>query len=78
CFFSFRFTPAMQKEFNGDDRFLPISYQKDWAVVRDVAERSGTPYNKAAYEAESKREADARAKREAERQKKAAEAAKKS
>ena len=77
CFFSFRFTPAMQKEFNGDDRFLPISYQKDWAVVRDVAERSGTPYNKAAYEAESKREADARAKREAERQKKAAEAAKK-
>jgi phosphonate transport system substrate-binding protein len=77
CFFSFRFTPAMQKEFNGDDRFLPISYQKDWAVVRDVAERSGTPYNKAAYEAESKREADARAKRDAERQQKAAEAAKK-
>jgi phosphonate transport system substrate-binding protein len=75
CFFEFRFTPAMQKEFNGDDRFLPISYQKDWAVVRDVAEKSGTPYNKAAYEAESKREADARAKREAERAKKAAEAA---
>ena len=75
CFFEFRFTPAMQKEFNGDDRFLPISYQKDWAVVRDVAEKSGTPYNKAAYEKEAKREADARAKREAERAKKAAEAA---
>jgi phosphonate transport system substrate-binding protein len=75
CFFDFRFTPAMQKEFNGDDRFLPISYQRDWAVVRDVAEKSGTPYNKAAYEKESKREADARAKRDAERAKKAAEAA---
>ena len=25
CFFSFRFTPEMTKEFNGDDRFLPIT-----------------------------------------------------
>jgi phosphonate transport system substrate-binding protein len=65
CFFSFRFTETMQKEFNGDDRFLPITYAKDWAVVRDVAEKSGTPYNKAAYEAESKREAEAAAKRAA-------------
>ncbi len=66
CFFSFRFTPDMQKEFNGDDRFLPISYSRDWAVVREVAEKSGAPYNKAAYEAESKREADAAAKKAAE------------
>jgi phosphonate transport system substrate-binding protein len=63
CFYAFRFTPAMTKEFNGDDRFLPISYQRDWAVVRDVAEKSGTPYNRAAYEAESKREAEAQARR---------------
>lgn len=63
CFFSFRFTPDMTKEFNGDDRFLPISYQKDWAVVRDVAEKSGTPYNKSAYDAEAKREAEALAKK---------------
>jgi phosphonate transport system substrate-binding protein len=65
CFFSFRFTPAMQKELFGGDRFVPITYAKDWAVVRDVAEKSGTPYNKAAYEAESKREAEAAAKRAA-------------
>jgi phosphonate transport system substrate-binding protein len=65
CFFSFRFPADMQKEFNGDDRFLPISYQKDWAVVRDVAEKSGTPYNKAAYDAEQKREAEAAAKKAA-------------
>ena len=65
CFFSFRFTPAMQKELFGGDRFVPISYQKDWAVVRDVAEKSGTPYNKAAYDAENKREAEAAAKRAA-------------
>lgn len=65
CFYSFRFTPEMTKEFNGDDRFLPITYQKDWAVVRDVAEKSGTPYNKSAYDAEAKREADALAKKNA-------------
>ncbi len=66
CFYSFRFPPSMQKEFNGDDRFLPITYAKEWAVVRDVAEKSGTPYNKSAYEAESKREAEAAAKKAAE------------
>jgi phosphonate transport system substrate-binding protein len=63
CFYDFRFPAEMQKEFNGDDRFFPITYQKDWAVVREVAEKSGTPYNKAAYEAESKREAEAAARR---------------
>jgi phosphonate transport system substrate-binding protein len=65
CFFSFRFTPEMTKEFNGDDRFLPISYKETWAVVREVAEKSGTPYNKAAYDAEAKREAEAAARRAA-------------
>jgi phosphonate transport system substrate-binding protein len=65
CFFSFRFTPEMTKEFNGDDRFLPITYKDNWAVVRDVAEKSGTPYNKSAYDAETKREAEAAAKKAA-------------
>jgi phosphonate transport system substrate-binding protein len=58
----------MQKEFNGDDRFFPISYRKDWAVVREVAEKSGTPYNKAAYEQESRREAEAAARRQQQQQ----------
>src|SRR5476651_377476 len=43
CFFTFRFTPEMTMEFSGDDRFVSVSYQKDWAVVRDVAEKSGAP-----------------------------------
>ncbi len=75
CFYSFRFPAEMQKEFNGDDRFLPITYVKDWAVVRDVAEKSGTPYNKAAYDAEAKREADALARRQQQQQQPAAPAA---
>jgi phosphonate transport system substrate-binding protein len=69
CFYDFRFTPEMTKEFNGDDRFLPISYKKDWAIVRKVAEDSGTPYNKAAYEKEAAREAEA-ARKKAEETKK--------
>jgi phosphonate transport system substrate-binding protein len=64
CFYAFRFPESMQKEFNGDDRFFPITYKENWAVVRDVAEKTGTPYNKAAYEAETKREAEALAKKQ--------------
>ena len=63
CFFAFRFPESMQKEFNGDDRFFPITYKDTWKVVREIAEGSGTPYNKAAYDAESKREAEALAKK---------------
>jgi len=58
----------MQKEFNGDDRFFPITYKDTWKVVRDIAEGSGTPYNKAAFEAETKREADALAKKQQQQQ----------
>ncbi len=64
CFFNFRFPPSMVKEFNGDDRFVEITYKDTWAVVRDVAEKTGTPYNKAAYDAEVKREAEALAKKQ--------------
>ena len=63
----------MQKEFNGDDRFFPITYKDNWKVVRDIAEGSGTPYNKAAYDKESQREAAAAAKKAEEAAKKAAE-----
>src|SRR3977135_1624236 len=62
CFFAFDFPPPMRKEFNGDDRFFPITYKDAWKVVREIAEASGTPYNKAAFEAEAKREAEALAK----------------
>ena len=66
CFYDFRFPPAMQKEFNGDDRFFPITYKDNWKVVREIAESSGTPYNKVAYEKETQREAEAAAKKAAE------------
>jgi phosphonate transport system substrate-binding protein len=65
CFHDFRFPPDMVKEFKGNDRFFPITYIKDWKVVREIAEGSGTPYNKAAYEKQKARdEAKAKKKRE--------------
>jgi phosphonate transport system substrate-binding protein len=68
CFFNFKFPESMVKEFNGDDRFVRIDYKNTWAVVRDVAEKTGTPYNKTAYDAEAKREAEALAKKQQQQQ----------
>ena len=67
CFDGFRFPESMQKEYPGFDRFLPMTYKETWKPLREVAEKSGTPYNKAAYEAESKREAEAAARKAAQR-----------
>jgi phosphonate transport system substrate-binding protein len=57
CFYDYRFTPEMQKAFAGADRFFPVNYKDDWGVVRKVAEESGAPYNRAAYEKEAAKEA---------------------
>ena len=61
CFYDYRFNAEMQKAFDGADRFFPVTYQKDWAVVRQVAEAGGEAFNRSAYEKETKREADAAA-----------------
>ena len=45
--------PELQKEFLGDDRFLPVNYKKDWELVRAVAVASGTPYNRAQFDKEN-------------------------
>ena len=61
CFYDYRFPPEMVKAFDGADRFFPINYKTTWEVVRKVAGGSGQGFNKAAYEAEAKREAEAAA-----------------
>jgi phosphonate transport system substrate-binding protein len=60
CFFAFRFTPEMIREFGGYDRFFPITYKEDWALVREIAEKTGAPFTRPNYEAEAKREAEER------------------
>jgi phosphonate transport system substrate-binding protein len=67
CFYDYRFTPEMQKAFDGADRFFPINYKEHWAIVRQVADSSGEKFNKAAFENLQKREAEAAAKKAAEK-----------
>ncbi len=71
CMLEFKFPDEMKKQFNGTDRFVPINYKETWAPIRDVAEKSGTPYNRSAFDAQAKREAEAAAKKQAEEQQKA-------
>ncbi len=65
CMVSYKFTDELKNEYNGMDRFVPITYKETWKSIREVAERSGTPYNRAAFEAQQKRDAEAAAKRSA-------------
>ncbi len=53
CFYDYRFTAEMQKAFDGADRFYPVSYRKEFAIVREVAESAGEKFNRAAYEREA-------------------------
>ena len=53
CFMTYKFTPEMTREFNGDDRFHAADFKRDWAVVRKVAEDTGTAFNRAAFDRES-------------------------
>lgn len=72
CFMDYKWSDGLKKEYAGEDRFLPMTYKDTWRPIREVAEKSGTPYNKAAYEAQTKREAEAEAKKAAEAAAKAA------
>jgi phosphonate transport system substrate-binding protein len=52
CFYDYRFTEDMQREFDGADRFYPVNYKEHWEVVRRVADRSGTPFNRTTWDAQ--------------------------
>jgi phosphonate transport system substrate-binding protein len=72
CLLDYKFSEAFRKEYTGMDRFLPITYKETWKPIREVAEKSGTPYNRAAYDAQVRREAEAAARKAAEDAAKAA------
>jgi phosphonate transport system substrate-binding protein len=67
CFMSYRFPEAMAKDLGGNDRFWPATYAEQWAPVRAVADAVNAPYNRAAFDAESRRELEAEARRNAAR-----------
>jgi phosphonate transport system substrate-binding protein len=54
CFMNYRFTPEMTKAFEGDTKFVPATYLKEYAIVREVAEAAGEKYNRDAYEQAAK------------------------
>jgi phosphonate transport system substrate-binding protein len=68
CFLDFRFPEAMRRDLGGNDRFWPATYAQDWAPVRAVADAVNAPYNRAAFDAESRRELEAEQRRNQQRQ----------
>ena len=45
AFFTFPWEgSALKAEFKTEDRFVPITYQKDWSVVRKIDAASGVKY----------------------------------
>ncbi len=68
AFYSFRYSDEMQKTFGGADRFFPITYKKDWAVIRDIAHSTGTAYTKAGLKILAEKDAAKAAKKKANKQ----------
>lgn len=55
CFYDYRFPAEMQEAFDGADRFYPVTYKKDWAIVRDVAKAGGESFTRSAYDKASQK-----------------------
>ena len=58
CFYDYRFTGEMQRAFDGADRFLEVTYKKDWDIVRLVATTAGQRFDRTWYQKELRREQD--------------------
>jgi phosphonate transport system substrate-binding protein len=65
AFNSFRFPAEMSKTFGGADRFYPITYKEDWAVIRDIAHATGTAYTKKGLKKLAEKDAAKAAKKKA-------------
>ena len=50
CTLDFKFPDAMAKALEGNNRFFPVDYNKDWAIVRKIADASGSRIDRAAYD----------------------------
>lgn len=62
CFYDYRFPPEMQSAFEGADRFFPVTFKKDWEVVRQVDASAGEKKDRSAFEKETAKEEAARKK----------------
>ena len=64
CVYDYKFDPELTKGMEGATHFAPISYLKDWAIVRQVGEAAGESYGSAGYAKEKAKEDAARAKKQ--------------
>ena len=65
AFYSYRFTPEMTKTFGGADRFFPITYKKEWQVIRDIAHSTGVAYTESGLKKLAAKDAAKKAKKAA-------------
>lgn len=65
CFLDYRFPETLRRELalDDNDRFWPADYAVQWAPVRAVADAVNAPYNRAAFDQESRREFEAEQRR---------------
>ena len=63
CVLDYKFDPELSKGMEGATHFAPITYLKEWAIVRKVGETAGESYGRAGYEKERAKEEAARAKK---------------
>ena len=64
CVLDYKFDGELSKGMEGATHFTPITYQKEWAVVRQVGESAGENYGSAGFEKERAKEEAARAKKQ--------------
>jgi len=50
CFLDYKWPASMTKSLEGNDRFVPVNYKKDWQIVRVIARAAGTPLGRDAYQ----------------------------
>lgn len=50
CFADFRFPEAMVRQLENTNRFYPVEYKKDWAIIRKIASSSGNSPTQANYQ----------------------------
>ena len=50
CFIDFKFPESMSRALEGNNRFFPLDYRKNWGVVRLIAKASGNAPSKANYQ----------------------------
>ena len=49
CVLDYKFPDAMAQQLEGNNRFFPVDYNREWRVIRLIAKASGTVMNKETY-----------------------------